>query len=91
MPPLRFLHDVRGLRLWRFDRNHNPEQRAVLQVHPRGNRENPLTGVFATHSLPRPNLINMTRCQVVSVAGNVIEVESIDALPDTPVINIKSG
>ena len=33
---------------WWFDRNDTPEKRAVLQVHPRGNRDNPLTGVFAT-------------------------------------------
>ncbi len=77
--------------LWWFDRNDNPERRAVLRVHPRGDPENPLTGVFATHSPARPNLIGMTRCQVLSVAGNVIEVDSIDALPDTPVLDIKSG
>jgi hypothetical protein len=33
-----------------FDRNDTPENRAILQVHPRGDNNNPLTGVFATHS-----------------------------------------
>jgi len=75
---------------WWFDRNDTPEKRSILRVHPRGNPENPLTGVFATHSPVRPNLIAMTRCKVVSVKENVIEIESIDAFPDTPVLDIKS-
>ena len=76
--------------LWWFDRNDTPEKRAILQVHPQGNPENPLTGVFATHSPVRPNLIAMTRCKVLAVRDNVIEIESIDAFPGTPVLDIKS-
>ena len=75
---------------WWFDRNDTPEKRSILQVHPRGNPDNPLTGVFATHSPVRPNLIAMTRCKIISVKGNVIEIEGIDAFPDTPVLDIKS-
>jgi len=37
-----------------FDRNDTPAKRAILQVHPRGEKNNPLTGVFATHSPFRP-------------------------------------
>ena len=76
--------------LWWFDQNDTPEKRSILQVHPRGNPDNPLTGVFATHSPVRPNLIAMTRCKIISVKDNVIEIESIDAFPDTPVLDIKS-
>jgi tRNA-Thr(GGU) m(6)t(6)A37 methyltransferase TsaA len=76
--------------LWWFDRNDTPEKRSVLQVHPRGDPNNPLTGVFATHSPVRPNLIAMTRCKIISVKDNVIEIESIDAFPDTPVLDLKS-
>ncbi len=75
--------------IWWFDRNDTAEGRAVLQVHPRGNRENPLSGVFATRSPFRPNLIALSLCKVVAVRGNVIEVDTIDALPGTPVIDIK--
>ena len=42
--------------LYWFDRNDTPGRRAILQVHPRGDRRNPLTGVFATRSPVRPNL-----------------------------------
>ena len=76
--------------LWWFDRNDTPEKRSILRVHPRGNPDNPIRGVFATHSPVRPNLIAMTRCKVISVKENVIEIESIDAFPDTPVLDIKS-
>jgi len=74
---------------WWFDRNDNPQRRAVLQVHPRGNRDNPLTGVFATRSPSRPNLIALTLCKIVSVKDNVVELERIDAFDGTPVLDIK--
>lgn len=76
--------------LYWFDRNDTPEKRSILQVHPQGNPNNPLTGVFATHSPVRPNLIAMSRCKVLSIKGNVIEIDGIDAFPDTPVLDLKS-
>jgi tRNA-Thr(GGU) m(6)t(6)A37 methyltransferase TsaA len=74
---------------WWFDQNDTPAKRAVLQVHPRGNRDNPLTGVFATRSPFRPNLIALTLCKVVAVRDHVVEVDTIDAFPGTPVLDIK--
>lgn len=74
---------------WWFSRNDTTEKRSVLQVNPMGNRENPLTGVFATRSPVRPNLIALTLCKVVSVKENVVEVEKIDAFDGTPVLDIK--
>ncbi len=76
--------------VWWFHLNDNPEERSVLQVHPRGNPSNPLTGVFATHSPVRPNLIAITRCRVISVKDNVIEIDGIDAFDGTPVLDLKS-
>jgi tRNA-Thr(GGU) m(6)t(6)A37 methyltransferase TsaA len=72
-----------------FDRNDTPEGRAVLQVHPRGDKNNPLTGVFATHSPFRPNLIAISKCNLISIHENVIEIEDIDAFDGTPVIDLK--
>jgi tRNA-Thr(GGU) m(6)t(6)A37 methyltransferase TsaA len=74
---------------WWFDRNDTPEKRAVLQVHPMGKRDNPLTGVFATRSPVRPNLIALTLCKLVAVKGNVIEIGKTDAFDGTPVLDIK--
>ena len=75
--------------IWWFDKNDTPEKRAILQVHPRGDQKNPLTGVFATRSPFRPNLIALSLCKIVSVKDNVIEVEKIDAFEGTPVLDIK--
>lgn len=75
--------------LYWFDRNDTPEQRAILQVHPRRNPDNPLRGVFATRAPVRPNLIALSRCRVISVSDNIIEIDAIDAFPDTPVLDIK--
>jgi tRNA-Thr(GGU) m(6)t(6)A37 methyltransferase TsaA len=73
-----------------FDRNDTPEKRATLQVHPRGKKNNPLTGVFATHSPVRPNLLAISRCKIISVKGTVIEIEDIDAFPGPPILDLKS-
>ena len=72
-----------------FDQNDTPEKRKTLQVHPRKDPRNPLTGVFATHAPRRPNLIALTRCKIGAVTGNVITIEDIDAYDGSPVIDIK--
>ena len=72
-----------------FHRNDTPEKRSILQVHPRADQGKPLRGVFATRSPVRPNLIAQSLCRVLSIKKNVIEIDKIDALPDTPVIDIK--
>ncbi|MCU7943511.1 MAG: tRNA (N6-threonylcarbamoyladenosine(37)-N6)-methyltransferase TrmO [Candidatus Thiodiazotropha sp. (ex Cardiolucina cf. quadrata)] len=75
--------------LYWFDRNDTPRQRKILQVHPRGDPDNPLRGVFATRAPVRPNLIALSRCRILSIQGNRIEIDGIDAFPGTPVLDIK--
>jgi tRNA-Thr(GGU) m(6)t(6)A37 methyltransferase TsaA len=75
--------------LFWFDQNDTAEKRRVLQVHPRKDPHNPLTGVFATHSPQRPNLIGLTVCKIISIHGGSIELEDIDALDGTPVMDLK--
>jgi tRNA-Thr(GGU) m(6)t(6)A37 methyltransferase TsaA len=72
-----------------FHGNDRPEERATLQVHPRRDPTNPLTGVFATRAPVRPNLIGMTCCRIVSVKKNILEVEGLDALEGSPVLDLK--
>ncbi len=72
-----------------FDGNDTQEKRSILQIHPRGNMNNPLTGVFATHSPVRPNLIGVSRCKIISVKGNIIEIDDIDAFDGSPVLDLK--
>jgi len=73
-----------------FDKNDTPKKRGVVRVHPRGNRNNPLTGVFACRSPARPNLIALSLCKIVSVEGPVVRVERIDAFDSTPILDIKA-
>jgi tRNA-Thr(GGU) m(6)t(6)A37 methyltransferase TsaA len=65
-------------------------RRDVVQVHPRDDPANPLTGVFATRSADRPNPIGLHRVRVLEIAASVrLRVEPLEALDGTPVIDIK--
>jgi tRNA-Thr(GGU) m(6)t(6)A37 methyltransferase TsaA len=64
-------------------------QRDRLQVHPRGNPDRPLTGVFATRSPDRPNPLGLHRVTVRDVAGTSVRVGPIEAIDGTPVVDIK--
>lgn len=74
---------------WWFDQSDTPNKHSTLQVHPRRNRNNPLTGVFACRSPVRPNLIGLTLCRIMSVKNNVVEIDKIDASTDTPILDLK--
>lgn len=65
-------------------------RRDVLQVHPRGDPERPLAGVFATRSPDRPNPIGLHRVQVLEIdAPARLRVRPLEALDGTPVVDIK--
>jgi tRNA-Thr(GGU) m(6)t(6)A37 methyltransferase TsaA len=72
-----------------FDQNDTSERRRVLRVHPRGDKQNPLTGVFACRAPVRPNLIALSVCKLVSVQGNLVTVDDLDAFDATPVLDLK--
>jgi tRNA (adenine37-N6)-methyltransferase len=75
--------------LYWFDQNDTPEKRNILQVHPRGIRKNPLTGVFACRAPVRPNLIALSRCKILSIKNETIVVDKIDAFDGSPILDIK--
>jgi len=60
-----------------------------LQLHPRHNPDNPLTGVFATRSQFRPNQIGATVAHIEEIEDNVITVSGLDAQDEAPVLDIK--
>ena len=63
--------------------------RKVLQVHPRGDVLNPLTGVFLTRSPDRPNPLGLHRARVLAVKDGLLQIGPIEAIDQTPVIDIK--
>jgi tRNA-Thr(GGU) m(6)t(6)A37 methyltransferase TsaA len=64
-------------------------QRHILKVHPRGNRSRPLTGVFSTRSPDRPNPLGLHRVKVLAINRGRLLVGPIEAIDETPVIDIK--
>jgi tRNA-Thr(GGU) m(6)t(6)A37 methyltransferase TsaA len=66
-------------------------RRDVLQVHPRGDREKPLAGVFATRSPDRPNPIGLHRVHVLEADPPArLRVWPLEAVDGTPVVDIKA-
>ena len=72
-----------------FQKSDTKAKRSTLRVHPRADKANPLTGVFATRSPRRPNPVAIYVSRVREIHGNQIAIDPIDALDGTPVIDIK--
>jgi tRNA-Thr(GGU) m(6)t(6)A37 methyltransferase TsaA len=64
-------------------------RRDVLQVHPRSDPRNPLTGVFATRSPDRPNPLGLHIVTLRAVRGGRLRIGPIEAIDGTPVVDIK--
>ena len=65
-------------------------RRNILQVHPRGNPQNPLKSVFATRSPDRPNPIGIHRVRVLEITDAIhLRVEPLEVINGTPVLDIK--
>ena len=64
-------------------------RRDVLQVHPRGDRQRPLSGVFATRSPDRPNPLGLHAVTVRRISGRRLRIGPIEAIDGTPVVDIK--
>jgi tRNA-Thr(GGU) m(6)t(6)A37 methyltransferase TsaA len=63
--------------------------RQVLVTRPRDDPAQPLTGVFSTRSPDRPNPIGLHRVLIVAIDGLRIQVQPLEALDKTPVIDVK--
>jgi tRNA-Thr(GGU) m(6)t(6)A37 methyltransferase TsaA len=64
-------------------------RRDVLVVHPRDDLTNPQRGVFSTRSADRPNPIGLHRVTISAITGSAVEVQDLEALDGTPVVDIK--
>ena len=65
------------------------DEEIELQLHPRHNPDNPLTGVFNTRSQFRPNSLGATVARIEQIEGAVITVRELDAQDGSPVLDIK--
>ena len=57
--------------------------------HPRGRTDWPLVGIFAQRGRARPNRLGLCTCKIVRVDGLAVEVEGLDAIDGTPVVDLK--
>jgi tRNA-Thr(GGU) m(6)t(6)A37 methyltransferase TsaA len=71
-----------------FDQVHEPEITSGSR-HPRGRQDWPCVGIFAQRAKNRPNRLGSTVCRLLSVHHLSIEVEGLDAIDGTPVLDIK--
>lgn len=51
--------------------------------------DNQVHGVFATRAPKRPNPIGISVVKLLKVTGNILEIENIDILDGTPLLDIK--
>src|SRR6266853_1597829 len=63
--------------------------RDELSTHPEDDMSQPLTGVFSTCSPNRPNPIGLHRARITARDGLRIEVDALEAIDGTPVVDVK--
>jgi tRNA (Thr-GGU) A37 N-methylase len=56
---------------------------------PRGRADWPLVGIFAQRGKNRPNRLGLCSCRIVRIDGLALEVEGLDAIDGTPVVDLK--
>lgn len=73
--------------LWLFHRHEGARARATVRPPRLGG--NARVGVLATRSPFRPNAIGLSAVRVLGIEGLRIEVEGLDAIDGTPVVDVK--
>lgn len=63
--------------------------RSMTKAHPMGRKDLPLVGIFATCSPARPNPVCAMVVRLLERKGNVLEVEGLDAIDGSPLVDIK--
>lgn len=66
-----------------------PRQETVTHVRPQQNEDLPLIGLFATRSPARPNPIGVQVVKLLSRQGSTLTVRHLDALDNSPVLDVK--
>lgn len=67
----------------------DPRKVVVGARHPRNNESWPEVGIFSQRAKNRPNRLGSTICKMVRVEGTRLYVSELDAINETPVIDIK--
>lgn len=65
------------------------DMRSRLQAYPSGDSRLPLQGALALRGGARPNPVSFTVCRLRSVARASLEVEGLDLIDGTPILDVK--
>ena len=65
------------------------ERERHLVRRPRGLDSMPLVGIFAQRAKDRPNPLGITVVRILEVARDYLDVQGLDAIDGTPVLDIK--
>ncbi|WP_057915464.1 SAM-dependent methyltransferase [Peribacillus muralis] len=66
-----------------------PEKIQLNARHPRNRTDWPKVGIFSQRAKARPNQIGVSRCELLKVEGLKMTVRALDAIDQTPVLDIK--
>jgi tRNA-Thr(GGU) m(6)t(6)A37 methyltransferase TsaA len=66
-----------------------PEQIVPGARHPRNNPDWPAVGIFAQRGKNRPNRLGLSVCRLLQVDGLRLQLEGLDAVDGSPVLDIK--
>lgn len=73
--------------IYYFDKVDEDEKLYIRK--PRGNPDYPEMGIFAQRNKDRPNQIGLSTVELIWHSGRSIGVRMLDAINDTPVLDIK--
>ena len=65
------------------------EKEKHLQRRPRNLETMPKVGILSQRAKNRPNPIGVTAVEIISVADDYLEVKGLDAINETPILDIK--
>ena len=65
------------------------KSKIVYSGRPRGNPDYPVMGIFSQRKKDRPNQLGLCTVELIGHIGRSIKVKYLDAIDDTPVLDIK--
>ncbi len=60
-----------------------------LVRRPQGREDMPMVGIFSQRAKDRPNPIGITSVEIINIDKNIITVKGLDAVNNTPILDIK--
>ena len=65
------------------------EKEKHLQRRPRNLETMPKVGIFSQRAKDRPNPIGITAVEIITVGDDYLEIKGLDAINETPILDIK--